>query len=766
MKRVLVVLGFVAATACSVATAHAQINIAGFDNMTAFKQEQLGEHHYLLTGAVELQKGDTSIYADSVEYFQDEDRAIARGNVVVSQGANRIASDWAEFNTKTQLGTFHQASGIATVRQGPQRPVGGGLPVPGATTGPVDNDVYYFGETVEKLGPKKYKITNGGFSTCVQPTPRWDLSADTIVLNIDHYTTLRQALLNVKGVPMLYLPFLYYPTKEDERATGFLIPTYGVSTIRGHSLHNAFFWAIDRSRDATFLADWFSKTGYGTGAQYRYNYGGGTDGQISGYLLDQRTASYLQPDGSTTTVPASESFTLRGTANQVLPHNFRLRAQIDYFSSFATNQTFNMDVLNASLNRRSYTVSTLGFFHGFSLNAMVDRSEWFSTETDSQVIGDSPRVTLTRTEHPVFGQIYFGGTAEYSHLDRLVLSDGQPANDQSDHSVGRFDFAPQIRYPFKRWLFLTVNTTLQWRETFYTRSIDPVTQNPLDTSINRQYFTAATQIVGPTFTRIFDTPGNGYAEKFKHTIEPYVTLQRTSSIDNVDHILKNDTTDYAVGDTTSISYGLNNRLYARRRLGRIAQSQEIVALEISQTYFSNPAASASVTTYSTPTITNFSPIALNLRVTPTPTLNATARAEIDSKYHSLRTIAATTAVNWQQRLTATIGWSKNFLVPGLPGFDTPSQLSHYLNVATNLQTRDRRYGLIYSFNYDLLRDSMLQERISGFYNAQCCGLAFEYQRYNYSNGVVPADHRFFLSFTLAGLGNFSPFNGALGGVPH
>ena len=42
-----------------------------------------------------------------------------------------------------------------------------------------DNDVYFFGETVEKIGPKKYKITNGGFSTCVQPTPRWDLHADT-----------------------------------------------------------------------------------------------------------------------------------------------------------------------------------------------------------------------------------------------------------------------------------------------------------------------------------------------------------------------------------------------------------------------------------------------------------------------------------------------------------------------------------------------------------------------------------------------------------
>src|SRR5438477_408032 len=83
------------------------------------------------------------------------------------------------------------------------------------------------GERIEKIGPKKYKITNGGFTTCVQPTPRWDLHADTVILNLDHYTMLKQAVLTVKGVPMLYVPVLYYPTKKDDRATGFLIPTYG-----------------------------------------------------------------------------------------------------------------------------------------------------------------------------------------------------------------------------------------------------------------------------------------------------------------------------------------------------------------------------------------------------------------------------------------------------------------------------------------------------------------------------------------------------------
>jgi len=95
-------------------------------------------------------------------------------------------------------------------------------------------------------------------------------------------------------------------------------------------------------------------------------------------------------------------------------------------------------------------------------------------------------------------------------------------------------------------------------------------------------------------------------------------------------------------------------------------------------------------------------------------------------------------------------------------------LDQSINAQTSVHTSTNRVGGIYSFNYDILHKSLLQQRLSGFYNAQCCGIAFEYQTVNYgalSNAPITSDHRFFMSFTLAGLGNFSPFNGALGGVP-
>ena len=164
---------------------------------------------------------------------------------------------------------------------------------------------------------------------------------------------------------------------------------------------------------------------------------------------------------------------------------------------------------------------------------------------------------------------------------------------------------------------------------------------------------------------------------------------------------------------------------------------------------------------------HFSPIALSVRATPSTDVNATMRAEFDSRSHSLKTISAYASYSWTNRVQTTATWSKQFLIPELSGFNVPANLSDSVGVSTNVRTMDNRFGGLYSFNYDLAHKTMVQEQITGFYNAQCCGIAFQYQSYNFS-GIssvpIPSDHRFFMSFTLAGLGNFSPFNGALGGA--
>jgi LPS-assembly protein len=766
---------FVAGCISLIVLAHAGASLAQpppgtptADDVKSMRQEvtnnQKTQHHI---GSVEYKKDDTTIFADDAWYYLDEHKFVATGNVVFAQGGNRISAEKAEFDTEARTGTFYTAWGVAPV-QPPRQSAR-----PGAFVPPVGNQetfVYFFGETIEKVGPKKYKITKGGFTTCVQPTPRWDLSAGTVLLNVDHYTILRDAILTVKGVPMLYVPILYYPTKREGRATGFLIPTYGASSLRGQSIHNAFFWAINRSQDATVLHDWFSKTGQGAGAEYRYNYGAGTDGTFRTYLLDQHEATYVQPDGSSTATAGSRSYEIRGGANQALPGKIRARANIDYFSSIVTSQTFNTNINDISRNQRAFGGNLVGAWGTYSLNATMDHREYFWDLTNSVLSGSWPRVSLSRNERPIVGSsVYFSVGSEFAHF----LRDSRSATSDFDSSFSRLDVSPQIRFPFKKWQWFTVNSTVNWRDTFYTRSQVPGTSTLSEDTVNRRLYTLQTQIVGPVFNKIWDTPESGYAEKYKHTIEPTLSIQRTSSVDNIKQIIQYDGIDSFIGGVR-YTYGLTNRFYAKVRPptpGQQAQSREIIDIDISQSYNTNQDAALYDRQYQTTTgqlaPTHFSPIALGVRFVPTNDINATVRAEFDGRYRELRQVSAQGTYSWSNRVQTSAGWSKKAFIADLVGFNDPRFLDHYVNAMTSVHTQDNRIGSIYSFNYDVLRSTLVQQRISAFYNAQCCGLAFEYQTYNFpgSNSPIPSDHRFFMSFTLAGLGNFSPFNGALGGVP-
>ena len=119
---------------------------------------------YHFSGHVEIDLGnDSTLFADDVRFKTEGESAIATGNVVFAQGTNRITAERAEFNTDTKLGTFYNAWGVATVQPPRQAPRAGAFAPPPLTG--QDTFVYFFGDSIEKIGPKKYKITKGGFTT-------------------------------------------------------------------------------------------------------------------------------------------------------------------------------------------------------------------------------------------------------------------------------------------------------------------------------------------------------------------------------------------------------------------------------------------------------------------------------------------------------------------------------------------------------------------------------------------------------------------------
>ena len=74
----------------------------------------------------------------------------------------------------------------------------------------------------------------------------------------------------------------------------------------------------------------------------------------------------------------------------------------------------------------------------------------------------------------------------------------------------------------------------------------------------------------------------------------------------------------------------------------------------------------------------------------------------------------------------------------------------------------------YALTWDIGRSEILNQSVGMTYLAQCCGLQAEFQKFNYPqsgpNFPIPSDRRFNVSFVLAGLGTFSNFFGAFGGL--
>jgi LPS-assembly protein len=299
------------------------------------------------------------IFGDELVWNMTTGEFEATGNVLLVTPTSRLAAERVVFNTKTGRGSFYTASGTASLGdRGVQDR---------SMFGTLEPDIMFYGELIEKIAEDKYRITNGSFTTCVQPTPRWDVVTGSATIDLEDYALLRNAVIRVKDVPLFYLPVMYYPIQSDDRATGFLLPTYGNSTVRGSSLSNAFFWAINRSQDLTLMHDWFTNTGQGVGAEYRYMLAPGAEGYLRGYRVDQKQ-SEVESGGSTIALPEETSYEVRGALTQTLPGGFRARANVDYFTSLASQQLYNTDIYYSSRSQRTISGSLTGVWGGVSLS--------------------------------------------------------------------------------------------------------------------------------------------------------------------------------------------------------------------------------------------------------------------------------------------------------------------------------------------------------------------------------------------------------------
>ena len=157
-----------------------RLTVAGIIHQRSVQVEQLADNHTRLTGAVELDGGVWQFYADEVDVFTDESRLVATGNVVFTADGGRIAADRVEFDVDGETGVFYNARGAAVPVDNVEHSMCG------THMRFAEAKMEFWGELIEKVGPRTYRLTRGGFTSCVQPTARWQVNS-SVTINLDEY---------------------------------------------------------------------------------------------------------------------------------------------------------------------------------------------------------------------------------------------------------------------------------------------------------------------------------------------------------------------------------------------------------------------------------------------------------------------------------------------------------------------------------------------------------------------------------------------------
>jgi LPS-assembly protein len=516
---------------------------------SALDLEYKRDDYAVLTGKVRIRYQDVDLQADRAEIDLNTKIITATGNVIVDQGPRRMSGATAEFDLDTKTGTLSEA------------------------TAHVSPDYYFSGDQIAKIDDDIYTVDNGVFTSCSQETPDWSFRLGTARVEVEKYAHIRNASLRAKKLPVFYTPYILWPVKRD-RSSGFLIPNIGYSDRRGAELGLAYYQTLGRSYDTTVHVDLFSQEYLGLGNEFRYRPTEGTRGNLIGYAIRDPLAETFGQDEWRWKLEWSH-------VTNDLPKGMRGVVNYQDFSDFNFFRDFERDFDRNTLRFLDSRAFVTGNWGPHLLNFLVNDRETFVTFDDTVDQRKLPEVEyrlrstrLGRT--PLYLQ--FQGSASYLDLARPGAYEG---------SYGRVDAFPQLTLPIRSFPWLSLSVSGGGRLTYYTDSVNgtPTVFPTAFTgeSLDRILPSASAQIVGPSFSRVFDWKAGDYA-RFKHIIEPRFTYNFLDEIDEEDlgRFPVFDEVD-TLGSGNGGRIALINRVLAKPE-GTRANAREIFLFELSRRY--------------------------------------------------------------------------------------------------------------------------------------------------------------------------------------
>lgn len=126
-------------------------------------------------------------------------------------------------------------------------------------------------------------------------SPVWEIQTDAYDAYAEGYADLNNAVIKVKGIPILYIPYLKVPIK-GRRQSGFLFPSFSHNRFNGSVFSQPIFLDGGPDKDTTVTVDFIEKRGIKLGAAFRYQHRTYSGWEIEGEAMRDKEWLSLQSE--------------------------------------------------------------------------------------------------------------------------------------------------------------------------------------------------------------------------------------------------------------------------------------------------------------------------------------------------------------------------------------------------------------------------------------------------------------------------------------
>jgi LPS-assembly protein len=491
------------------------------------------------TGNVEIKRGETTLKADEARFNRTTQDAEAKGQVRVDDPEWKVKSaDSIKLNLGDETGEI--LNGDLFLEQG---------------------HISMTGRRFQKFGGQSYRIDDGFFTTCLceSGAPSWKFSAEQVDLALDGVGTVRNAYFYVLDVPVLYLPYGFFPL-NTERQSGFLFPRIGHSTEDGFQFSQPFFWAISKSTDATVTLDFETRSRVGFMSEFRTIFDRESDFRIHGSYFNEGLRKNEQSAVVNRTIADQDipknRWSLIGTHRYTLPSDWLT------FSDYAVYrddlftreliEKFDISGFQTSDTQRSrFSESRFGAFRGWDNSFFKGEWKFYQDfiQPDSLTPYRTPQLAYWGRRFVSRFPLEFRWRAEGVNYMRREGGDGL-----------RFDLRPEMVLPLRLGSRFFGSLSAAPRQTVY-HLYSPVKSS--DRNLSRELIEVRGNF-GTSLSRVFNFTGLGLS-RVKHVIEPELSYLFVPRVDQ-SHIPIMDEVD-RINRRNVMTFALTNRLWGKTASG-------------------------------------------------------------------------------------------------------------------------------------------------------------------------------------------------------